>query len=311
MKGPIYQSRKGGIYLSTVAIKALSEAEEQQVLKQWQGLGYYSRARNILKCARICVEKYNGQLPGTMAELLSLPGIGPYTAAAVASIAFNTPEPLVDANVRRVMMRILAIRGIISTQHDKAILLKLNTVIPEKLPGHFNQAMMELGALICVPNQPRCNQCPVRIFCKAYDLGIQELIPEPNFKIIKEISAVVAIIEINGKILIQQRPAKGLLAGLWEFPGGKIEPGDAGPKEALKREIMEETGLSITINERLGQVVHFYTQFKVNLTAFVCTTAEKIKESDTLKLVNRNELATYPMPSGSAKLVDKYILKKS
>jgi A/G-specific adenine glycosylase len=287
-------------------IKELADASEQEVLKQWQGLGYYSRARNMLKCAQHIMHSLGGNLPDSVDELRKLPGFGPYTAAAVGSIAFNCREPLVDANVRRVMMRILAIQDIISTKHDAVILSQLRNLIPAEQPGNFNQAMMELGALICVPSEPHCNQCPVRTCCRAYEQSIQELIPKPTIKVIKEITAVIAVIEVNNKILIQQRPKTGLLAGLWEFPGGKVEISDKNHENALKREIMEETGIDITINRKLGQVTHFYTQFKVKLIAFICTAKGDIKESNTLKLVRKEELGMYPMPSGSAKIIDKY-----
>lgn len=206
------------------SIKELAFASEQDVLKAWQGLGYYSRARNLLKCARLLNQEYDGRLPESRDELEDLPGFGPYTAAAVASIVFGQKIPLIDANVRRVMMRILAIRGKASANHDNRIQSYLLECIPAKNPGHFNQAMMELGALVCRSSSPRCNQCPVKKFCLAYAGGYQEIIPEPKIISIQEIEAVVAIIRINNKILIQQRPEKGLLAGLWEFPGGKSEP---------------------------------------------------------------------------------------
>jgi len=291
------------------SVIALAQAGEQAVLRQWQGLGYYNRARNLLKCARLLVKDYGGELPSSVDKLKELPGFGPYTVAAVASIAFHRPIPLVDANVRRVMMRVLAIQEIVSTRHDERILRELATIIPKKQPGHFNQAMMELGALICRSRSPICNQCPVRAFCKAYAEGLQELIPEPKVKIIKNIHAVLAIIIKNKKVLIRQRPDKGLLAGLWEFPGGKIEPTDKSPEDALKREVFEETGLNVEVKARLGQVVHFYTQFKVQLTAFFCTCTDRINESERLRLVKRDCLKNYPMPSGSAKIVDQYIHK--
>ncbi len=291
------------------SIQTLASSSEQGVLKEWQGLGYYSRARNLLKCAQLLVATNKGQLPDTADELQELPGFGPYTAAAVASIAFNRPVPLVDANVRRVMMRVLAIRAKASTQYDRRILNRLSSIIPARHPGHFNQAMMELGALICRSNEPLCNQCPVRPFCKAYARGIQELIPEPKIKIIKKIEAVVAIIQVKNKILIRQRPEKGLLAGLWEFPGGKIEPQDQSPQEALKREVLEETGLKVCVHSKIAQVVHYYTQFKVKLTAFDCSCEENIRQTSRLQLVSKKDLKKYPMPSGSAKLVDKYILR--
>ncbi len=291
------------------SIKSLSNADEQAVLKQWQGLGYYNRARNLLLCSHVLVNEHKARLPTTYEELIKLPGFGSYTAAAVASIAFHRKIPLIDANVRRVMMRIIGIECQISTKHDKYILKQLDSLIPETKPGDFNQAMMELGALICKPKEPVCNRCPIRQHCYAYLAGIQEVIPTPRTKILKEIIAVVGIIRKKTKVLIQRRPNKGLLAGLWEFPGGKVDVSDKSLRDALKREIWEETGLTIDSTKKLGQVTHYYTQFKVRLNAYecFCRNMEKFKESEDSKFVMLEELKNYPMPSGSAKLLDKYI----
>lgn len=289
------------------SVDKLASSDEQEVLKMWQGLGYYNRARNFHKAARIVVEKYNGHLPQDPSELMALPGIGPYATAAISSIAFKRILPVIDANVRRVMMRILLIRDKISTAHDAKILMALNKFISLKEPGNFNEAMMEIGALICKPKEPSCNQCPLSAYCKAYQKDVQELIPEPVNKVIEEIQAVVGIIRFNNKLLIQQRPNKGLLAGLWEFPGGKVEKTDKSLGEALKREIKEETGLEVTLGKKLGQVTHFYTRFKVLLTAFVCEPVGKVSLKENMRLVTKEELKKYPMPSGSAKIIEKHL----
>ena len=288
-------------------MKALAAAEEKTVLKTWQGLGYYARPRNMLKCARLVMEAHEGELPDTFEELRTLPGIGPYTAAAVASIAFARRVPLVDANVRRVMMRVLRIEGPLSTVHDEKILSQLKEWIPSKRPGDFNQAMMELGALVCRSKEPVCNQCPVRAFCQAYEAGVQEVIPTSVVKVVKEIKAVVAVIEHRGKVLIQQRPDTGLLAGLWEFPGGKIEPGET-PQAALVREVLEETGFRLVIRRPLGNVTHSYTQFRVKLSAFVGALDGKVGTlPKNMRWITRAQSSEYPMPSGSARIWDKYL----
>ncbi|MBF0594150.1 MAG: A/G-specific adenine glycosylase [Candidatus Omnitrophica bacterium] len=291
------------------SITCLAKADEQSVLKQWQGLGYYARARNLLKCAVILINENSGRLPETFQELGKLPGFGPYTSAAVASIAFGVPIPLIDANVRRVMMRLLAIDAPASSSYDKEILTELRLHIPDTDPGHFNQALMELGALVCRSKEPCCNQCPVRKYCLAYKRGIQEIIPRPVLRSIKEIDAVIGIIEHKGRIFIQQRPLKGLLSAMWEFPGGKIEKNDASCRNALKREILEETGLTIKVGKSLGTVTHSYTQFRVKLSAFVCTLdlESEMKPAQKSLWVKPDQLDKYPMPSGSAKVLDKYL----
>ena len=292
------------------SISSLAAASEQSVLKAWQGLGYYTRARNVLKCAQILVDHHKGTLPDTVDALSQLPGFGPYTASAVASIAFDRQVPLVDANVRRVMMRILAINEKPSAHFDRQIINCLNRLIPSSKPGHFNQAMMELGALLCRSTEPLCNQCPVRPHCKAYQKGIQELIPQKQTKTIKKIDAVIAIIWVKNKVIIQQRPPNGLLAGLWEFPGGKVEPEDSSFEAALRREVYEETRLNVQIRKKLGSVTHYYTAYKVNLTAYECSCETRIKQTPIFKLVSAKEIIKYPMPSGSAKLVDRYLRAK-
>ncbi len=289
------------------SVEKLALSDEQEVLKMWQGLGYYNRARNFHKAARIVVDKHNSCVPENPEELNALPGIGPYATAAISSIAFKKILPVVDANVRRVMMRVLLIKDKISTKHDEIITKTLNDLISTKEPGDFNEAMMEIGALICKPKEPSCNQCPVAKYCKAYQEGVQELIPEPVSKIIEEIQAVVGIIKVNKKLFIQQRPQKGLLAGLWEFPGGKVEKSDKNHTKALEREIFEETGLQVTVGKRIGQVTHFYTRFKVHLTAFVCEPVGKVTLKENMRLVTTEELKKYPMPSGSAKIIERYL----
>jgi A/G-specific adenine glycosylase len=290
-------------------IGTLARAPLQKVLRAWQGLGYYARARNLHEAAKDIVRRFEGRFPADEAVLRTLPGFGPYTTAAVLSLAFGKPLPVVEANVRRVMMRLLGIRGRAETKHDRRILAVLGGAISRRSPGRFNQAMMELGALICRAGRPLCPRCPVRIFCAADKAGNQEKIPLPKKTKATEVEAVVAVIRQGGKVLIQKRPSSGLLAGLWEFPGGKCEPGES-LRAALAREIREELGVGLEEVRPLVTVQHAYTRFEVTLHAFL----GRVRAEDLKAIRNKpgglprrwvalSALGGYPFPSGSAKII--------
>lgn len=275
-----------------------------RILRAWQGLGYYERAKNIHRAARILVQRYGGNLPSDPSVLRSLPGFGPYTTGAVASIAFGVRHPIIDANVRRVAMRFLALKGRPGASQDPAIEDFLNKILPGKNIGSFNQALMELGALLCRPKEPLCVPCPVKRFCLAYRQDLQDVIPAVAKRVIHKIEAVVAVLENKGRIFIQQRPPKGLFADLWEFPGGKINKGESA-REALARELREELNVSLRSARPLVTVRHAYTQFQVRLAAWTCSSVPRPRSDKTHKWVRPRELKYYPMPSGSAKIVER------
>lgn len=287
-------------------IEDVARAPLQKILRIWQGLGYYQRAKNIHQCAKVICREHKGEIPRTADELRKLPGFGPYTVGAVLSIAFDQRQPIIDANVRRVVMRQLAIEGSATPVQDPAILRFLDQVMPQKGMSVFNQALMELGALICRSRQPACLICPVREGCQAYARGIQEIIPQPKKKMIKEIQAVIAVIENNGNFFIQQRDSKGLLADLWEFPGGKIEKGESS-YDALCREVKEELHVEVKSAKHLTNLKHFYTQFCVDLHVFACQSKTLPIEDKTHRWVRLKDFSKYPMPSGSVKIVEKLL----
>ena len=284
-------------------LRALARAPLRRVLKAWQGLGYYARARNLHRAARSMVAEHGGRVPLDPAVVRRLPGFGPYTTAAVLSLAFGAPLPVVDANVRRVVMRLAGIRGKAGADKDAAVMAFLRRVFPTKRAGTFNQAMMELGALVCRPKSPQCLLCPVVAFCRAYADGVQEVIPSPGRRKSRELEAVVALIERDGRLLVQKRPSTGLLADLWELPGGKREPGES-LEEAVVREVREELGVEALRPRHLVTVKHSYTEYRVTLHAFACEISGPVRTGPRLRRwVAPRDLRRYPFPSGTARIL--------
>jgi A/G-specific adenine glycosylase len=287
---------------------SLARAPLRKVLREWQGLGYYQRARNLHRAARSILRDHRGRFPRDEPKLRSLPGFGPYTTAAVLSLAFAQPRPVIDANIRRVLMRVLGLRGTAEPRIDKKFGVFLETVFPKDSPGDFNQALMELGALVCRKRNPQCLACPVRSHCRAAREGRQEIIPTPRKLSVQNVEAVVAVIRKDGPpdgfVLIQKRPSDGLLADLWEFPGGKVEPGES-LTAALRREVREELGAEISDIRRLTTVRHAYTRFQVTLHAYTCRLCDQaLKPGPHRRWVTLLSIRRYPLPSGSVKIVD-------
>jgi len=291
-------------------IASLARVPLQKVLKAWQGLGYYQRARNLHSAARTVVRDHGGRLPDDAEKLSALRGFGPYTTAAVLSMAFDKPLPVLDGNVRRVILRLNCTGTAHPAPRDTDLRELLNAWISKKSPGAFNQAMMELGALICRPRNPFCLLCPVRSFCGAERLGLQEVVPAPRTLKIEKLEAAVAVIIHRKRILLHRRPPGGLLGDLWEFPGGKIEPGESA-EQAAKREVREELGIEIEGLEFLTRIRHAYTRFQVELTAFVCRPAGALPApAPDIAWVTPRALKRYPLPSGSVKIVNSLLERR-
>ncbi len=284
-------------------VESLSQAPLQKVLKAWQGLGYYQRAKNMHRASRIIMEKHKGRIPQTYEELRQLPGFGPYITAAVLSFAFDKPYPVMDANVRRVLMRLKGDPDEARPGKDKSLLEYLAPLFSQDKPGNFNQALMELGEVLCRARNPRCLLCPLKDFCTAFKTGTQEIIPRPKKRNYRKVEAVVAILQKDGKFLIQKRPSRGLLADLWEFPGGKKKTGES-LIDALHREIKDELSSEIHKEKFLLNVQHAYTQFQVSLYAYECELKDNPRlREDAHRWVTLRALRRFPVPSGTAKII--------
>ncbi|MDZ7724346.1 MAG: A/G-specific adenine glycosylase [candidate division KSB1 bacterium] len=240
----------------------LANADLADLLKMWEGLGYYARARNMKKAAQVIVDQHQGVFPHTLKAVRALPGIGPYTAAAILSIAFDQDLAVVDGNVNRVLCRVFRINTDPKSTEGKKIMHKLaEQLLVRGRAGTCNQALMELGALICTPRSPQCLLCPVSELCKARQYGEQEKFPVKSPKRERPHYHIAAgLVWRNGTLLIDQRKEAAMLGGLWEFPGGKIKPGES-PERAAEREVMEELGVTVQAEDLFTTIEHGYTHF--------------------------------------------------
>ena len=282
-------------------IPSLAAADEQQVLNLWEGLGYYSRARNIHKTAKILIQYHAGKLPGNIRDLLSLPGIGPYIANAIASIAFGADVLAVDGNIRRVVSRVLDVDEQVGTPgfEQRMTEFELQHLLLGKA-SEFNQALMDLGSGICTPRNPQCLLCPISKYCKAYISGSQDARPVKKPRPTVPHYLVTAAVIVRGdQVLIARRPADGLLGGLWEFPGGKLNESDENLPGCLVREIQEELGCQVKIENPFGVYKHAYTHFKITLHAFLCSLQDgespQLLHHQDLAWVTASQLTGYPM----------------
>jgi A/G-specific adenine glycosylase len=251
-------------------VEALAAAPIDEVLKYWAGLGYYARARNLHRAAQIVVERYHGRVPDTPEEIEALPGIGRYTAGAILSIAYDVPRPLVDGNVVRVLSRLFGLYGDPKSTANQATLWRwAEQLVPCEAPGDFNQALMELGALICTPTEPRCERCPLLTQCVAGNSPDPTALPEiPSARAAVTVTHSSALIRSPaGHVLIVQRPLHGLWGGLWEFPRVVCQTGET-PQQGASRAASEIVGLEVRIGARVGKVKHAVTHHRITLHGF-------------------------------------------
>lgn len=290
------------------SVHALAAAPLSDVLKTWEGAGYYARARHLHAAAREIVADHGGELPETVAGLESLPGIGPYIGRAIRSLAFDEPVVALEANGLRVAARWTREEGDLRSAPVRARLEgALRALLPPAHAGAFNEAVMELGETICLPVAPICEECPVAIACRAFqELDDPGSIPRraPRRPRPHHRAAVVVLVDANGGWLLQRRPLGGLLGGLWEFPGGKIEPGER-PVDAARRELREETGWWAGELVPVGVVRHAYSHFSVDLYVFRGhpRRASIAPRSAHRRWVAPNRVRSLPLPKATEKIL--------
>lgn len=292
-------------------LESLAAADQTEVLRLWEGLGYYSRARHLHQAAHQVVAQYAGKLPADLKTLLSLPGIGRYTAGAILSIAFDQKQPALDGNIRRVYARITnSSEPLNTTISDKQLWSFTESALPDTRAGDFNQALMDLGAATCTPQNPACDLCPIQSDCQAFALGTQNSLPVKRQKApIPHWIVGAGVVFQDSKVLVAKRPQKGLLGGLWEFPGGKLESDDQDLPACIRRELVEELELKVVVDEQLGVYSHAYTHFKVTVHAYFCILepGETITESETLRWLQPEQLANFPMGKVDRRIANKML----
>jgi len=290
-------------------LQKLARANLQEVLKAWEGLGYYARARNLHKAAKVVINQHQGHIPRSWQDLRQLPGVGDYIAAAVLSIAFNQPYAVVDGNVKRVLSRLFVMKEPVNQSPSKKIFQQAAAdLLDTQKPGTFNQALMELGAIVCKPRNPLCRACPVQTWCMAYQNDrISEFPRKIKRQATPQYPVAVGVVFKDDRVLITRRKAEGLLGGLWEFPGGKIEKNEKA-EAACIREIKEEVNLAVKVDEHLCRVKHAYTHFKIKMEVFCCSyISGRVKLNGPVdhRWIRLNQLEDYPLPKANHKFLAK------
>ena len=297
------------------SVRDLADAPLQDVLKVWEGLGYYARARNLHKASQVIVNELDGEIPRDYASFRKLPGVGDYSAAAVQSIAFNAPYAAVDGNIKRVFARLFLMDAPINdAKSTKLFQQKADALLDPNEPGLFNQAVMELGAVICRPQSPACLVCPVNGFCEAFDATRQAEFPKRRAtkRTPEHHLAVGVIYNKAGEVLLTQRQLDGLLGGLWEFPGGRIEAGETA-ENACVRNIAEVVNLSVANVRYLTRVRHAFTHFKIVVDVFQCDYEDgevMLNGPRDAKWVTVAALQDYPLPRATHKFLEE-LMKSS
>jgi A/G-specific adenine glycosylase len=297
------------------SVRALAEAPADAVMKAWEGLGYYARARNLRRAAKIISSEFGGRWPESPEELMKLPGIGRSTAGAISSIAFDHDAPALDGNVARVLCRIFRVRrNPRESRTQKTLWDMAQELLPTGHAGDFNQALMDLGATVCVPRNPRCALCPLAALCLARAHGEQDKLPvKTKRKPLPHYDVAVGVIRRGKRLLIDRRKPEGLLGGLWEFPGGKRKENES-LERCLTREVREELGIRVKVVRPLMSIPHAYTHFRITLHVYECRYVSACPEHSRRgrpraigcaewRWVRPDELDRYAFPSANRKVI--------
>ncbi|MFB6356966.1 MAG: A/G-specific adenine glycosylase [bacterium] len=290
------------------AVYELANADRDDVLKQWEGLGYYNRARWMHDAAQQIINEYDGEMPVDHEERLKLSGIGEYTSAAIGAFAFGQSKPVVDGNVKRVISRLFGIDNPVDRTDTER---RIAHVLEEMLegvdsPGTLSEAIMELGALVCKPGTPNCERCVVSDNCKAFKDNLQEMLPVTGDSVEKTHHEIAVGVLVKGEhVLIARRPEDRMLGGLWEFPGGKLE-GDETEVEALQRELNQEFGIEAHVGPKLDTIEHTYSHMTINLHVYVCThggSELERKKDEPWEWAQPENLGEYAFPGSNQSIV--------
>ncbi len=290
-------------------VSSLAQASEEEVLRLWEGLGYYQRARNLWRAAQLIMQKYGGKIPSQVKELRRLPGIGDYTAAAIVAFAFRQDEIALDGNLERVLTRLFDQPLPAGSTKTRAILKALaHQHLPTGQAAEYNQALMDLGATICLPISPRCEACPVEAFCLAHARGtISERPLRGAVRAIPLRFQIIAIVTQEDKVLLSRRPGRGLLGGLWEFPSVFIESEEA--VETAPSAFAQQHGLYLELRSPLGRLSHAYTHFRLQAEAWHCTLLAAAPPAFTWAACT--QLSQYPMGKVARQIAQRLIAQYS
>ena len=288
-------------------VRSLANARLDDVLKAWEGLGYYSRARNLHRAAGILAARHGAEVPCTVEALEALPGIGRSTAGAIAAIAFGADVPILDANARRVVARLFAVEGDPRSGRVERILWKRSASLVRRGKGRDTAlAVMDLGAVVCLPKAPRCKECPLRSRCSSYLRGLQDSIPPKRAKKAVPHHDVVAAMfrRPDGALFLMRRPSDGLLGGLWAFPSGRRDPGET-LENALRRSLREKLQVRAVIQRGVGVVRHAYSHYRITLHGFLCeTSGGALPAGEGSGWLPGHGEGTFALPRADRKLVE-------
>ncbi len=295
-------------------VRALAEATLDEVLQVWEGMGYYARARNLHRAAQLVVDRHSGRLPTDRQQLTALPGIGDYTASALLSIAFGFDELALEGNLRRVLGRLYELKLDPRSPAGERELRKLGqTMLPAGRASQFNQALMDLGATICTPRSPRCDQCPLQADCLAYRHGTQTDFPARTLRTPLPVrQAVAAIWESGGRVLLRRQPPDGLLGGLWTFPGGFLQEAES-PVDGLRRLLAQQFEARLVDQSALPEMQHSFSHFKLILHPFRCQItagSRRIREAADARWVELERLHEYPMGNLDRRLASQTLASR-